>query len=115
MRIELRFDRDEQLIAAGHLHGAGMRIGNETMAVCADTPEQMRDILNDYCRANIDAKNIEAGQPLWVENAQRCSHEWVYDPFEDMDVCQRCNLQVTRAIVNDPTRNVADKAQERRP
>ena len=35
------------------------------------TPEQMRDILNDYCRAKIDAKNIESGQPLWVDVADK--------------------------------------------
>ena len=34
------------------------------------SPEAARDFLNDYCRAKLDAKNIAAGEPMWLRTAQ---------------------------------------------
>ena len=44
--------------------------GTETHCIYHE-PEEARDFLNGYCRAKIDAKNIEAGQPMWADAADK--------------------------------------------
>lgn len=43
-------------IAIGH--DVGFFTGPEGTCIDAETPEQMRDILNDYCRAKFDSVGL---------------------------------------------------------